>query len=36
MKLIISPAKKMVTDLNDFDVREKPLYLSKTKQLLTA
>ena len=34
MKIIISPAKKMQDASSDFEIRDTPLYLAKTKQLL--
>ncbi|MCT3398345.1 peroxide stress protein YaaA [Lentilactobacillus hilgardii] len=36
MKLIISPAKKMVTNLNDFEVKDLPIYLRASQKLLKA
>ncbi len=34
MKIIISPAKKMLVNLDDFDVLSQPRYLDKTRQIL--
>ncbi|GBG95332.1 hypothetical protein LFYK43_17910 [Ligilactobacillus salitolerans] len=34
MRVIISPAKKMVVDQDDFSIRSRPQYLHETKQLL--
>ncbi|AQW20690.1 peroxide stress protein YaaA [Lentilactobacillus curieae] len=34
MKIIISPAKKMVVNLDDFDILDMPQYLDETKQIL--
>lgn len=36
MKLIISPAKKMTVNLDDFDYQGLPVYLKQTRQLLAA
>lgn len=36
MKIIISPAKKMVVNQDDFDVLDMPLYLNQAQELLNA
>lgn len=34
MKIIISPAKKMITDTDSLECRGLPMYLDRTQQLM--
>lgn len=36
MKIIISPAKKMVINQDDFEIQGMPVYLKQAQQLLAA